>query len=188
MTATTETAPVDNGVNVEALLEARQALTEAPPAAAFVWRATSEWVNGTHTRSTVDGFFGLGEEQARESAHVVETDHPAQFAATDRAMTPIEMVLSGLAGCLTGGIATVAQNRGVQLHSVTATLEGDTDMRGVLGDRDIRNGFDRVRVRFDVDADATAEEIRGLVAQSQRLSAVYDIVANPTPVTVEVTS
>jgi uncharacterized OsmC-like protein len=189
MTAISTISPADNGVNVEALLGARQAFTETPSAAAFVWKATSEWVNGAHTRTTVDGFFGLGDDQARQQPHLVETDHPEQFAATDKAMTPIEMVLAGLAGCLTAGVASVAQNRGIQLSSVTAALEGDADMRGIMGvDPDVRNGYSNVRVTFTVDADATAEEIRGLVAQSQKRSAVYDIVTNATAVTVNVAS
>ena len=185
MTATTAN-PVDNGVNVEALLGARQALTETPAAAAFVWKASSEWVNGTHTKTTVSNFFGLGEEQARKADHIVDTDHPEQFAAEDNGMSPIEMVLAGLAGCLSAGVASVAQNRGIQLNSVTANLEGDCDLRGIMGiDRDVRNGFGAVRVNFEIDADASAEEIQGLVAQSQKRSAVYDVIANPTIVSVE---
>jgi uncharacterized OsmC-like protein len=104
-------------------------------------------------------------------------------------MTPVEMVLTGLAGCLTAGVATVAQNRGIQLHSVKATLEGDCDLRGIMGiDPDVRNGYSQVRVVFHIDADASADEIRALVAQSQKRSAVYDVVANATAVIVEVAS
>lgn len=178
--------PVDNGVNVEALLGARAALTDAPAAAAFTWTAECSWVNGTHARTTVNGFSGLGQQHQRESAHTVETDHPAIFAAEDNAMTPTEMVLAGLAGCLTAGVASVATNRGVQLRSVTATIEGDMDLQGILGiDADVRNGFNDIRVRFDIDADATDEEIAGIVAQSQKRSAVYDVITNPTSLVVE---
>ena len=189
MTATTAT-PVDNGVNVEALLGAREALTETPAAAAFIWKASSEWVNGTHTRTSASNFFGLGGEQERSGgAHSVDTDHPEHFAAEDNGMTPVEMVLSGLAGCLTAGVATVAQNRGIQLHSVKANIEADCDLRGILGiDPEVRNGFGAVRVSFDIDADATPEEISGLVAQSQKRSAVYDVISNTTAVAVEVVS
>jgi uncharacterized OsmC-like protein len=186
---TTVPAPVDNGVDAAALHAARDALTAAPEAAAFVWKATSEWVRGTHTRSAVETFHGLGDEQGRAAAHVVETDHPTQFSAADRGMTPVEMVLCGLAGCLTAGVASVAQHRGIQLHSVTATVEADMDMRGILGiDADVRNGFGHVRASFVVDADASPEDVRRLVAQSQKRSAVFDVIANQTVVTVEVAS
>lgn len=180
----TDTTPVDNGVNVEALLGAREALTQAPPAAAFTWRASCAWQRGTHATTTTEGFFGLGEEHGR-AGHTVDTDHPELFAADDNGMTPVECAMAGLAGCLTAGVASVAQNRGIQLQSVVATLEGDMDMQGILGiDPDVRNGFSAVRVNFEIEADATDEEIKALVAQSQKRSAVFDLFTNPTTVVV----
>jgi uncharacterized OsmC-like protein len=178
---------VDNGVNVAALLDAREALTEAPEAAKFQWRATCKWKNGTHSHSTVEGFYGLGEEQARKTTFNFDADHPEVFASEDLGATPVELVLVGLASCLTAGVAAVAQNRDIQLRSVTATLEGGMDIQGILGiDKDVRNGFDGIKVHYDIDADASADDIKALVAQSQKRSAVYDIVTNPTNVTVEV--
>ena len=179
--------PVDNGVNVEALLAAREALTEAPEAAQFTWRAACEWKNGTFTHSTVEGFFGLGEEQKRKSTFTFDADHPEVFASEDLGATPVEYVLVGLASCLTAGIAAVAQHREIQLRSVTATIEGGMDIQGILGiDSDVRNGFDGIKVTYKIDADASEKDIKAVVAQSQKRSAVYDIVTNPTNVTVEV--
>jgi uncharacterized OsmC-like protein len=187
MTIQAETRTVNNGVNVAALLGAREALDQAPEAAQFEWRATCEWVNGTHSRSIIGNFFGLGTEQSRENTFCVEADHPQVFAAEDNAPTPVELVLSGLASCLTAGIAAVAQRRGIQLYSVKATLEGDMDLQGILGiDNDVRNGFGVIRVHFDISADASDDDIKALVAQSQKRSAVFDIVTNPTNVVVAV--
>ncbi len=178
----------ENGVNVEALLGARDALGETPEAGRFVWRATNEWVHGTHSRSSVRSYYGLGAEHDHKSEFDFEADHPLVFAAEDNAATPVEIVLVGLASCLTAGVAAVAQNREIQLNSVKATVEGDMDIQGILGaDPDVRNGFSNIRVTYDIDADATPEDIRALVAQSQKRSAVFDIVTNPTNVTVEVT-
>jgi len=177
----------ENGVNVGALLEAREALTQAPEAAQFQWRASSEWINGTHTRATVEKFFGLGSEQNHQRQFTFDTDHPEIFASEDNGVTPVEFVLVGLAGCLTAGIASVAQNREIQLHRVSATLEGDMDIQGILGiDKDVRNGFNGIKVIFDIEADASREDIEAVVAQSQKRSAVFDAVTNPTNVTVEV--
>jgi len=185
MTATD--TPVDNGVNVEALLGAREALTAAPEAAQFQWRATCDWKRGTHSTTNVKGFFGLGEEQSHRTTYAFDTDHPEIFASEDNGATPVELVLVGLAGCLTAGVAAVAQNREIQLRSVSATIEGSMDVRGILGiDSDIRNGFGGIKVTYAIDADATPDEVRALVAQSQKRSAVYDIITNPTEVTVEV--
>ena len=179
--------PVDNGVNTEALLGAREALSEAPEAAAFIWRATCSWVHGTHSTSTIEGFSGLGTDHQHKKTFTFEADHPECFASQDLGATPVEIVLAGLASCLTAGVAAVAQHRGIQLRSVTATLEGDMNVLGILGaDPDVRNGFSAIRVRFDIDANASSDDIEALVAQSQKRSAVFDIVTNPTAVTVEV--
>ncbi|MGO8871864.1 MAG: OsmC family protein [Acidimicrobiales bacterium] len=184
---TTTDTPVDNGVNVEALLGARMALIEAPEAAQFQWRATCEWQNGTHSHSTVEGFFGLGEEQSHRTRYSFDADHPEIFASQDNGVTPPELVLVALASCLTAGVAAVAQNREIQLHRVSATIEGAMDVRGVLGaDSDVRNGFSDIQVTYDIDADASPDEIKALVAQSQKRSAVYDIITNPTNVSVQV--
>lgn len=177
----------NNGVNVEALLGAREALTNAPQAAAFIWRASSQWKNGTHTKTKLEKFFGLGEEQRHRQTFEYDTDHPEIFASEDHGATPVEMVLVGLAGCLTAGIAAVAQNRDIQLNSVIASLDAPMDLQGILGiDSDVRNGFESITVRYDIDADASEEDIKALVAQSQKRSAVFDIVTNPTDVHVKV--
>ena len=183
----TQQNSIDNGVDVEALLGAREALTEAPAGAQFKWLATSEWVNGTHAKTQVDKFFGLGEDQQHRQVFEYDTDHPEIFASEDKGSTPVEMVLVGLAGCLLAGVAAVAQNRGIQLHSVKASLEAGMDLQGILGiDSDVRNGFDGVKVHFDIKADASQDDIEALVAQSQKRSAVFDIIANPTDVHVQV--
>jgi uncharacterized OsmC-like protein len=187
MNVQTEVKTADNGVNVEALLGARAALTETPAAAQFTWRAECNWVGGVHSRSTVKSFFGLGEEQSHNTAFTIEADHPPHFAASDNGATPVEILLSSLASCLTAGVASVAQNRGIQLRSVTAKVEGDMDIAGILGiDADVRNGFSAIRVSFDIDADATQDEIAAVVAQSQKRSAVFDIITNPSNVHVSV--
>jgi uncharacterized OsmC-like protein len=178
---------IDNGVNTQALLDAREALSASPQGAQFTWRATCTWLNGTHSRSTIKGFYGLGAEQQHKTEFTFDADHPELFASGDHGATPVELVLSGLASCLTAGVASVAQLRGIQLRSVTAKLEGDMDILGILGaDTDARNGFNNITVTFHIDADATPEEIKALVAQSQKRSAVYDIITNPTNITVDV--
>ena len=184
---TTTDTPVNNGVNVQALLDARTALVDAPEAAQFTWKASTEWVGGTHSHSEVKGFFGLGGDQTHRTTFGFDADHPEVFASEDNGATPVEYVLVGLASCLTAGVAAVAQNRGIQLNSVKATIEGDMDVLGILGgDPEVRNGFTDIKVKYDIDADASQEDIEALVAQSQKRSAVFDVITNPTNVTVEV--
>ncbi len=187
MTATLDNAnSVDNGVHVDALLGARAALTEAREAAAFTFTATNQWVNGTHSRSSIKDFSGLGAAQSHRTEYTVDTDHPEIFASADNGPTPVELVLMGLAGCLTAGVAAVAQHRGIQLRSVSATVKGNTDLAGILGiDPDVRNGFQNIEVRYEIDADASRDDLQAVLAQSQKRSAVFDVVTNPTSVVVE---
>ncbi|MEM1276382.1 MAG: OsmC family protein [Pseudomonadota bacterium] len=188
MTVQNETATVQNGVNVEALLGAREAMEETPELGLFTWRARAKWAGGIHTQIEVDGFYGLNEEQTRGRVHKIDSDHPEHFAAADKGATPVEIVLAALAGCLGAGVASVAQHRGIQLRSVEARVEGDMDMAGIMGiDPAVRNGFSAIRIDFQIDADATGDEIAALVAQSQKRSAVFDIITNPTNVHATVT-
>jgi uncharacterized OsmC-like protein len=184
---TTGQVTVDNGVNIEALRDARSTLGDTPALAQFEWRSSVKWVTGTHSRSEVESFYGLNAEQLHHTSFTFDADHPLQFAATDVGITPIEYVLVALGSCLTGGIATIAQQRDIQLRSVKATLTAQQDLHGILGiDPEVRNGFTRVAVNYEVDADCPPAAIEALVAQSQKRSAVYDILTNPTDVTISV--
>ncbi len=187
MTTTThEPDAVDNGVNVEALYGARHALANEPSAAEFTWKATCTWQRGTHSRSIVEDFCGLGTEHRHAGTYTFDVDHPECFASEDNGATPVEYVLVALAGCLTAGVASVAQYRGIQLRSVTASVEGEMNVLGILGaDPDVRNGFDRITARFAIDADASRDDLEAMLAQSQKRSAVFDVVTNPTDVVVE---
>ena len=182
-----EKTKANNGVNVDALLAAREVLKGAPQAAKFTWRASCKWKNGTHSETSIKGFYGLGEEQKHKTETSFSADHPEIFASEDLGITPVEYLLVGLASCLTAGVAAVAQNRGIQLRSVESQVEGKMDIQGILGiDSDVRNGYDDIKITFKIDADASKKEIEAIVAQSQKRSAVYDAITNPTNVTVEV--
>src|SRR5689334_15796033 len=151
MTITTTERPVDNGVNLQALLDARVALGDNPDLGQFVWRVASTWENGTHSHSTMEKFTGLGGEQSHRTSFGYDVDHPECFASEDHGPTPTEFVLVGLAGCLTAGIAAVVTMREIQLRSVTATIEADMDVLGVMGaDPEIRNGFEAIRVHYTI--------------------------------------
>jgi len=181
--------PFINGVNAPALLAAKEALSGDPSLADFKWRASCKWVDGTHSHMSISGFSGLGAEHEHKNEFEYDADHPEVFFSEDHGATPVEFVLLGLASCLTGGLAAVASNRQIELRSVTCTVEGDMNVLGILGaDPDIRNGFSGVTVKFDIDADCPREDIEALVAQSQKRSAVYDIITNPGRVSVEVNS
>ena len=187
MTTTPVRAP-RNGVDVPTLFATIDAVQAQPELAEFRFRATNEWVGGTHNRTTIRGFYGAGQEdQTREEPFVYDADHPTVLVGTGHAPTPVEFLLHAIAGCLTAGIANIAAARGVTLNRVTSTFEGDVNVLGILGlDGNVRNGYRQIRVHFDIDADATPETVAGIVEQSRRRSAVDDVLAHGTDVVVDV--
>lgn len=176
-----------NGVDTATLFATLDAVKQAPEAARFRFRARNRWVSGTHSRSTIEDFFGVGEERSHVQATTLDVDHPQVLVGADNGPTPVEYVLHGLAGCLTAGLANIAAARGVELTEVTSTVEGDIDLNGILGlDPGVRNGFQEIRVRFEVKGDAAAETLERLVEQSRARSAVFDILTASVPVSIEV--
>jgi uncharacterized OsmC-like protein len=176
-----------NGVDTTTLFATLDAVKAAPEAARFQFRARNQWLSGTHNRSTIDGFFGVGEERAHERSFHFDADHPAVLVGRDNGPTPVEYVLHALAACLTAGLANIAAARGVQLTEVHSTVFGDIDLNGILGlNPDVRNGYQNISVRFTVKGDAPAEKLREIVEQSRARSAVFDVITNQVPVTIEV--
>jgi len=187
MTMTQTTESTRNGVDTATLFATLDAVKEAPEAAQFQFRARNDWVSGTHNRSTIGDFFGVGEERSHERTWIFDADHPAVLVGQDNGPTPVEFVLHALAACLTAGLANIAAARGVKLTEVRSSVEGDIDLNGILGlDPQARNGYQQIRVRFTVKGHAPAEKLRELVEQSRARSAVYDIITNQVPVAIDV--
>jgi uncharacterized OsmC-like protein len=188
-TMTTAQRAPRNGVDVPTLFATLDAVKAQPEAARFQFRATNQWISGTHNRSTIQGFYGVGQEMSHERAFTYDADHPAVLVGKDNAPTPVEFLLHAIAACLTSGLANIASARGVTLHEVTSTVEGDIDLNGILGlSKDVRNGYSELRVHFDIKGDASDEQLRELVEQSRRRSAVYDVLTNGTSVRVDVST
>lgn len=178
---------VRNGVDTAVLFATLDAVKEAPAAAQFQFRVDNQWVSGTHSRGTVHSYFGVGEERTHTEEWTFDTDHPRELVATDRGPTPVEYLLVGLAGCITAGIGNIAAARGVNLTKVTSTVEGDIDLNGVLGlNPNVRNGFQGIRARFEIEGDAGVEELRKVVERSVARSAVFDVLTNGVPVDIEI--
>jgi uncharacterized OsmC-like protein len=186
---TTAEASTRNGVDTAALFATLDAVKAAPQAARFEFRASNEWLSGTHSRSTIDGFYGVGEERSHARTFHFDADHPAILVGRDNGPTPVEFVLHALATCLTAGLANIAAARGIRLTAVSSTVTGDIDLNGILGlNPEVRNGYQRITVRFTIKGDAPAETLRALVEQSRARSAVYDILTGQVPVAIEVST
>lgn len=181
------TATVRNGVDTTVLFATLDAVKGMPQAAHFQFRANNEWVSGTHSQSTVHSFFGVGEERSHAEAWTFDSDHPVELVGSGKGPTPVEYLLIGLAGCITAGIGNIAAARGVTLTSVRSTVEGDIDLNGVLGlDPTVRNGYQGIRARFEIEGDAGVEELRKIVERSISRSAVFDVLTNGVPVAIEI--
>ena len=180
-------SPTRNGVDTNALFATINVVKEQRDLARFQFRATNTWMAGAHSRGSISSFYGAGQEHTHATTWEFDADHPLVLTGTDHGPTPVEFVLLGLASCLTAGLANIAAARGVTLRSVQSTVEGDIDLQGILGLSDrVRNGYQQIRVSFRIDADASDERVRELVAQSRARSAVFDVVANGVPVTIDV--
>jgi uncharacterized OsmC-like protein len=178
--------PIRNGVDTATLFATIDHIKGAPELAKFQFRASNRWINGTHSQSTIESFFGARQEMTHASAHVIDADHPAILVGADNGATPAELLLAALASCLTAGVANIAAARGIRLTEVTSTVEGDIDLLGILGlSRDVRNGYQQIKVTFNLKGD-DADKLRQVVEQSRQRSAVYDVLTNGVPVSIDV--
>ncbi|HEU0042877.1 MAG TPA: OsmC family protein [Jiangellaceae bacterium] len=185
MTQVTENRIARNGVDTPTLFATLDAVNAQPELANFQFRATNRWVSGTHSQGVISGFYGAGQEQMHAATTVLDADHPAVLTGADHGPAPVEYVLHALAACLTAGLINIAAARGIDLTEVESTVEGDIDLMGILGLSDeVRNGYRQIRVNFRIKGDAPEETLRGLLERSRSRSAVYDIVTNGVPVTV----
>ena len=183
----THQATMTNGVDRDTLFATLDAVKQAPQAAQFQFRAHNEWVSGTHNRSTITDYFGVGEERQHRATFTFDADHPAVLVGRDNGPTPVEFVLHALASCLTAGLANIAAARKVTLTEVRSTVTGDIDLNGILGlDPKVRNGYQKINVAFAIKGDAPPAVLRSLVEQSKARSAVFDIITNHVPVDITI--
>lgn len=181
--------PPLNGVDTPALLSTINFVAGQPELAKFQFRAANEWIEGTHSRTRISGFHGAGDEQMHAKSYFADGDHPGVLCGADKAPAPVEWLLHALATCITAGIANIAAARGVKLTRVASHVEGDIDLRGILGLSDkVRNGYQNIRIDFEIEGDAPPEKLREIVEQGRARSAVFDVLANGVPVSVGVKS
>jgi uncharacterized OsmC-like protein len=176
-----------NGVDTKALFATIDAVKGQPELAKFQFRASSRWLAGTHSRSRVEAFSGAGGTHRHDGDFQFDADHPKVLTGGGAGPTPVEYLLHGLAGCLIAGIANVAAARGVTLSEVESSVEGEIDLRGILGlSKDVRNGYQGIRVSLRIKGDAPEAKLREIVEQSRARSAVFDVLTNGTRVEVDV--
>ena len=178
-----------NGVDTPTLFATLDAVKKQPDLARFQFRATNRWQHGTHSRSPLESFSGAGGEKKHVREFTFDADHPQVLVGRNQGPTPVEFLLHAIAACITAGVANIAAARGVTLHEIESSVEGDIDLRGILGlSKDVRNGYEQVRVNLQIRGDASPEKLREIVEQSRARSAVYDVLTNGIPVAISVTA
>ena len=179
---------IRNGVDSAQMYGTLDAIKARPELGVFQFRATNHWVEGAHNRTTIQHFYGAGQEDtSRTQPFSYDADHPAVLVGGNNGPTPVEFLLHAIAACLTSGLANIAAARGVRLDRVVSTVEGDIDLMGILGlSAEVRNGYRQIRVNFEVEGDASPEELVALLEQSRRRSAVYDVLVNGTDIVLDV--
>ena len=193
MTAQTAVAPKAkrtptplHGVDTPTLLATINAVGAQPELGKFQFRARNRWLSGTHSRSSMSGFFGAGTEHQHKAKYEAEADHPAVLCGLDDAPAAVEWLLHALAACITSGIANIAAARGIKLRKVESTVAGDIDLRGILGlSKEVRNGYEAIKASFVIEGDATPEQLAAILEQATARSAVYDVITKGVPVSVE---
>lgn len=182
-----QTTNLVNGVDVDRLVATIEHIGADPSLARFQFRAHNEWIDGGHSRSTINGFYGAGQEDtSRTRPFVVDADEPPVLLGKNQAPTTAEYVLHALAACLGGTMVYHAAARGIVLDSLECTIEGDVDLHGFLGlDETVRPGYQQIRVAFKVTGDFDDDQLAEL-ASLTRFSPVRDIVSNPVPVAIDV--
>jgi len=172
-----------NGVDTPTLFATINAVADQPELAKFQWRASSRWVRGTHSRSKFEKFTGAGADHVHTTEVLYDMDHPKVLVGADNGPTPVEFLMISLAGCITSGIGNIAAARGVELTEVESTVEGDMNLLGILGlSDDVRNGYEKLTVTFNIKGDAPAEKLEQIVEQARARSAVYDVLSNGVPI------
>jgi len=181
---TTETQEmIRNGVNVTKLDETVEAVKQSPEIADFKFRARNQWRDGGQNQATVDTFHGTCQEMAHKHPFVFKMDEPPVLLGEDEGANPVELLLSGLSGCMTTTLAYHAAGRGLDLESVSSELEGDIDLQGLLDvNPEVRSGYRQIRVKFKVRGDIDPETVKELVQKSP----VFDSIRNPVEIKIDV--
>lgn len=175
-----------NGINVDQLFDTIDMVKKNPEIAMFNFRATNQWIAGTHNQATVKNFYGAGMEDSSRDPMVFELDEPPVLCGTNLGANPVEYLLAALSGCLTTTMIAHAAARGIEIRKVESRYEGDIDLHGFLGLSDaVPVGYKRIGVYFKIDADVSEDQKEELVAMAQKYSPVFNSIAKPVPVSVQ---
>jgi uncharacterized OsmC-like protein len=175
-----------NGVNVGQLFSIIEGIRKNPEVAKFKFRARNKWIQGTHNRPTVNGFYGALKEDTSRDPMIFDLDEPPVLLGKNQGANPVEVLLVALSGCLTTSMIAHAAARGIEIKGVQSRYEGDLDLRGFLGlSEDVKAGYQEIRVYFKIDGNLSDPQKEELIRMAQKYSPVFNTLARSAPVTVQ---
>lgn len=176
-----------NGVDVDQLVSTVGAIQDNPDLAEFRFRAETEWVEGGHSRTRVQGFYGAGgEDTSRPEPFYLEGDEPPVLLGSNAGPNAVEAVLHALSSCLAVGFVYNAAAEGIRVDALDFELEGEIDLHGFLGlSDDVRPGYKNIALTYRVECDAPREKVVQICEHVQKTSPVLDIIRNPVSVSVK---
>ena len=183
MVTAQETVTLINGVNVDGLNATIEAVKATPAIAKFRFNIKNKWKDAGQNSSTVNEFYGAGQQQSRSQSFVLEADEPAILLGKDSAANPAEYLLHALAACVTSAMVYHAAARGIHIEAVESSFEGDIDVHGFLDlDNTVRKGFQGIRVHFKIKADVPDAQLQMIAQLGPRYSPVFESVTSGVPV------
>jgi uncharacterized OsmC-like protein len=176
-----------NGLNVQAAFDTIDAIKADTSLAKFQFRARNTWIAGGENRSIIRDFYGAGrEDHSRTTAFEFTNGEPPVLLGNNEGANPVEFLLHALTGCVTTTFVLHATARGIAIEELSTQLEGDLDLRGLLGlDDSVSPGYEQIRIRMNVKADCSDEKLDELLATTQQHSPVCNTVCRPVPVAIE---
>ncbi len=177
---------VVNGIKVDELFDTIEGIKKNPDIAKFQFRATNEWLDGTHCRASVKDFYGALKEDSSRTTANFEIDEPPVLLGKNEGNNPVEYLLVALSGCLTTSLIAHAAAKGLEIRGLKSRLEGDIDLRGFLGiSEDVKVGYQEIRVFMKIDADISEEQKEELCRMAAKYSPVYNTITKSAPISVQ---
>jgi uncharacterized OsmC-like protein len=179
-----------NGVDTAQLFETVESIKKSPHLAVFRFRLNNNWLSGGRNKSTIQSFYGAGEEDStRTKPFIIQADEPAVLLGSDKAPNPVEYLLHALAACVTTSMVYHAAAKGIRIEEVESRVEGNLDLQGFLGLReDVPPGYENIQMHFKVKADVPDDQLSDVLALGPRFSPVFDCVTRPVNVSVSLDS
>jgi len=176
-----------NGLDTAQMVDTINLIKSQPSIARFQFRNSNRWVDGGENRSTIRGFYGAGQEDtSRSKSFEFVNGEPPVLLGNNEGANPVEFLLHALAGCVTTTFVLHAAARGIRIESISTKMEGDIDLHGLLGlDDSISPGYEQIRMKMDIQADCSDEELDALLAYTKDHSPVCNTICRPVPVVVE---